>query len=103
MSEELRYALVDRYTDCLAWVGEASSPELPCVIAYGEAHPGQRPRGYERVSTSSVDAGFDVYVVPAGSFVAFEGSDEQAIAAVRACAFLGLYQSIAPVDLSNAD
>lgn len=103
MSNEVRFALIDRYTGLIAWVGEASSPELACVVAAGEATPGQFPRGYERVAATSVDAGFDVYLVPAGSFTDVDSDDGNAIAAIRGCAFLGMYQSIAPADLSDVD
>jgi hypothetical protein len=103
MEAGTHFALIDRYSGFLAWVGDASSPEIACAIGHAEANPGHIPKGFERVPSSSVDAGFDVYVVPAGLFDDAEHDDAKAIAAVRGSVFLGMYQSVAPADLADAD
>jgi hypothetical protein len=97
------FALIDRYSGLIAWVGEASCPEVACAIGHAEANPGHVPKGYERVRSTSVDAGYDVYTVPAGLFDEAEHDDATAIAAVRGAAFLGTYQSVAPADLADSD
>ena len=97
------FALIDRYSGFLSWVGEASSPEIACAIAHAEANPGHVPKGFERVPSTSVDAGFDVYVVPAGLYDDAAHDDAAALAAIRGGVFLGMYQSIAPTDLADAD
>jgi hypothetical protein len=102
MSPRMHFALIDRYSGLIAWVGEASSPEIACAIGHAEANPGHVPKGFERVPSTSVDAGFDVYEVPAGPFDEAEHDDATAIAAVRCAAFLGMYQSIAPADLADS-
>jgi hypothetical protein len=103
MDAGTHFALIDRYSGLIAWVGEASSPEVACAIGHAEANPGHVPKGFERVLSTSVDAGFDVYAVPAGLFDEVGNDDATAIAAVRGAAFLGMYQSVAPADLADSD
>jgi hypothetical protein len=102
MSAGMHFALIDRYSGLIAWVGEASSPEIACAIGRAEANPGHVPKGFERVASTSVDAGFDVYAVPAGLFDEAQHDDASVIAAVRGAAFLGMYQSVSPADLADS-
>jgi len=103
MSDSQRYALIDRYSSLVVWVGEASSPELACTIANAEANPGQSPIGFERVESSSVDAGFNVYLAVVGEIDKLENPYLRTLAARSGGAFLGVYQAIAPRDLSFDD
>jgi hypothetical protein len=51
------FALIDRYSGLIAWVGEGSSPEVACAIVHAEANPDHLPKGFERVRSTSADAG----------------------------------------------
>jgi hypothetical protein len=101
VSEHIYYALIDRYSGSLSWVGEARSPEEACTIGSAEADPSRGPRRFERVYSAGVDDGYDVYASPGEIFTDADGRDRTVIEEVRKHRYLGVYQATAPLDLAD--
>jgi len=100
VSERIYYALIDRYSGCLRWVGEARSAEEACTIGSAEADPSREPRRYERIESTSVDDGYDVYATtPGGTLSDATAATEWLLKRCESTAILGFIRLPRPTTL----